>query len=668
MITRNRMQRLFTIFLACCLLPMRIWAAPSQLEAGTYNNVRETGQWELLVPGRCMVCTGIGELPWSFCFLNTKTGENMDSILAGAALPVTEEMQAFQRNWLHTAQYLEACANSYFGELLTFISFDQVFVGPDDSVYVMYMNLEDERRHMEVTVCYRFLQSYYAVYLGINTGDMPEMFALTKRAASLFTDETTEPLSAHTRLSYRSNIEDDFPWQLPVLNVFSTLQDYTKRKFADADNTALSVPEEESGKASEDPDPELHLASSDPYGRTQRLLQNKDAVGDNIQPAPFERDNGVYLIKSAQDLWLLGKLIAQQVTFRDGPRAQFACYRLENDLDLSAYKSGWTPIGQMVWGGISNDEQYLAFSGDFDGNGKTITGLTVRKGRELMFYGLFGYITFAEIHDLNIRECDVRGGSSTGAVAGGGFSTWCGDQQAVRRCHVTGKVQGEGGTGGVVGVATVVEDCSFTGSVKSVSGEAGADQMTGGIVGSSILVRGCRADAEVEANGMVGGVTGLTNKVLASCFFGSVTGYDEVGGVAGYAQQITGSYCAGSVSGSGKMGGLAGTCNRLLSHSIMAGPHMELRTSRGNPGNAGRICGGISAGMDMVFACGNIALSGGSFSGSALLDGETIEAEKLLLPETWEALRIGTVDLWKPTAAGCYPQLAWETGDPLPIA
>lgn len=663
-------KQFLAFILACCLLPAGMVRAlepkgATQLESGTYGNVRETGQWEIIVPGRIQVGLGLKGLPWRFCFYHPRTGEEMESFLAANAFPVTQEMESFQTDWLGTAQYMEQCAHSYFGDLLTYISFDKVLAGPDGEVYVMFLELQNEGRRMEATVCYRFQHSYYAVYLGVNMGDMPEMFLLTKRAAGLFQDETAKPFSADSQMSYQDDIQDGSAWGLPVFNVLACLQDYTGGAFAYHEE-----PNEE--PKTPGPPEDDSTGSQNLYTRTQRLLRNRDAVGDNIRPSPFRQDEGVYLIGSADDLNLLGEMIAEQVTFEDGTRAQFASYRLENDLDLSEYRqSGWTPIGQMVWGGIAVEEQYLAFSGNFDGNGKTITGLTVQKSEKLMFYGLFGYATFAEIHDLNILDCDVNGGCSTGAVAGGGFSTWSGDELIIRNCYVTGKVTGEGGTGGVAGVATTVENCGFEGVVKSAPGDAGADKMTGGVVGSSLNVKGCRANAIVQGNGMVGGVTGLTDQVDGSCFFGSVTGFTEVGGVAGYAKQVTGSYCAGSVSGYSTMGGLAGNATNLIAHSIMAGPFMKWRNPGREPGNIGRVSGSISTGADAIFSRKDLKLVGNHFTGHYPLDGESIEADSLLLPETWEALRTGddTVDsLWQPLQAGCYPQLTWETGDPVRIS
>ena len=101
-------------------------------------------------------------------------------------------------------------------------------------------------------------------------------------------------------------------------------------------------------------------------------------------------------------------------------------YVLENSISLSGE---WDPIGK-------NGSE--PFTGTFNGNGYTISGLQVTDSK-LQYVGLFGYIRNAEIKDLEISDCSlstrlVGSGYYIGAIAG------CSDNSVIEDCAITGDV------------------------------------------------------------------------------------------------------------------------------------------------------------------------------------------------------------------------------------
>lgn len=68
----------------------------------------------------------------------------------------------------------------------------------------------------------------------------------------------------------------------------------------------------------------------------------------NAQESVFDKDGGVYLIQSAQDMRTLALLVNGNKEVEPGVPAHNASYRLTRDIDLSPYctgEEGWEPIG-----------------------------------------------------------------------------------------------------------------------------------------------------------------------------------------------------------------------------------------------------------------------------------------------------------------------------------
>ncbi|WP_042169601.1 cadherin-like beta sandwich domain-containing protein [Paenibacillus gorillae] len=242
-----------------------------------------------------------------------------------------------------------------------------------------------------------------------------------------------------------------------------------------------------------------------------------------------------------------------------------ASYRLTQDIDLSSYASldggkGWRPI-----------EGY--FSGQLDGDGYRITGLSIHRGDENNI-GLFQSI-WGKINRLSIVQAEVTGNDHTGILSGDMY------MGTVEDVHVSGQVEGGSQVGGLIGG---IQDSQVQGTGASVSVK-GTSSHVGGLIGASsnsanttIAVADSYAEGNVEGlDTYVGGLIGLLfmGRVERSYASGNVAGANETGGLVGTAYAgsvIRDSYALGKVSGDKTVGGFAGHIyESSISQSYSAG-------------------------------------------------------------------------------------------------
>lgn len=127
-----------------------------------------------------------------------------------------------------------------------------------------------------------------------------------------------------------------------------------------------------------------------------------DDCCDFILTKPTE-ESGWYLISEPGELAWFARLINGGIDDNDHTNAKA---KLTEDLDFSAYTGyNWTPIG-------TEDNP---FSGIFDGNSHTISGL---KSSGADRAGLFGYADGASISKLIVNSCDFSGNKSAAAMCG----------------------------------------------------------------------------------------------------------------------------------------------------------------------------------------------------------------------------------------------------------
>jgi hypothetical protein len=182
----------------------------------------------------------------------------------------------------------------------------------------------------------------------------------------------------------------------------------------------------------------------------------------------------------------------------------YAHYRLGDSIDLSGIRWG---TAVFPW-----------FAGTFDGNGLTISHLTI-KGEDGL--GLFGGLASgAEVRDLGVVDVNVVGSAS---YVGGLVVVNRGN---VARCYSTGAVSGTGDVGGLVGYnGGIVTQCYSTGAVS------GSGWSVGGLVGYNDhgTVTACFWDTETSRQATSAAGTGKTTAEMQTAKTFLDAGWDFVG-------------------------------------------------------------------------------------------------------------------------------------------
>ena len=207
---------------------------------------------------------------------------------------------------------------------------------------------------------------------------------------------------------------------------------------------------------------------------------------------------------------------------------------LTDNIDLTGID--WTPIGK---------DDNKAYTGTFDGNGKTITGLTVTGSNK--YAGLFGDIDEnGTVKNVVLEDVQITSDNSSGSVGGVAGDSW----GTIENCSVSGSVSGTLFVGGVVSnqIGGSITGCSSSATVK---GEA----YVGGIAGETnygATLTACYATGSVTGSGSgtiyVGGVTGSNNLgILTACYHAK----GDVSGPTGTTGGVAGRNFKGSMSGGG---------------------------------------------------------------------------------------------------------------------
>lgn len=266
---------------------------------------------------------------------------------------------------------------------------------------------------------------------------------------------------------------------------------------------------------------------------------------------------------------------------------------IENDIDMT---EDWKPVGAGLDTG---------FSGDFDGNNKTVSNLHIDE-TSIGNVGFFaGLSQSAKVHDVTFSGAVVEGGSSSysGVVAGNSLGivencrvntssvsgNYAGalvgnNSRQVNNCNVSNvEIDASYSGGGIAGVSYgKIEYCTVSGSDTKIIA-SGLSASAGGIVGqtsqeSHISTSGrllkCAVDGITVSGSWAGGIAGENGfGVVAQCvvthssILHDVTNASScrIGGVVGYNSRgdIIASYSANSTVGeeglaSEAIGGIVG--------------------------------------------------------------------------------------------------------------
>ena len=212
------------------------------------------------------------------------------------------------------------------------------------------------------------------------------------------------------------------------------------------------------------------------------------------------------------------------------------CAVLTANIDLK--NEEWTPIG--IGNGTENNGATIDFpySGTFDGNGHTISGLNVNYRNNNG--GLFCYVMNATIKNLTVAGSVTH--SSGDGVAYGGI-VGCADSSTIENCTNRCTVTGNWYAGGIVGWSTDSDiiGCANFGNISSPSFSGGICGKIGGknnAAGIDATIRDCYNVGMVSGN-YAGGITGQSDSehidiLIANCYnVGSLHGSDGTGEIIG---------------------------------------------------------------------------------------------------------------------------------------
>jgi hypothetical protein len=294
-----------------------------------------------------------------------------------------------------------------------------------------------------------------------------------------------------------------------------------------------------------------------------------------------------------------------------------AYFKQTQDIDASSTQSwnngkGFVPIGNTD----------TSFTGTYDGQGHTITGLYINHPPQQGYVGFFGVVAKgAVIENVHLSEVDITGGRDTGGLAG--ISSGM-----IQNAEVSqGQIEGAAGAkaiGGLVGsnkgtIKGSQANVDVTADGVQVGGLAGwsakgskivnshatgdvttTDQQVGGLVGAGYAtIDHCYATGDVKttngassisetshamAGGLVGYQMGGNNSIIKSSFAtGDAIGYGTyVAGLVGDNQgDISNSYATGNAKGHGTVGGLTGaTFNNVTVENCYSTGKVTAKTKR----------------------------------------------------------------------------------------
>jgi len=384
-----------------------------------------------------------------------------------------------------------------------------------------------------------------------------------------------------------------------------------------------------------------------------------------------------YRIATVEDLILLG------VNLEDYDKH----FLLTRDLDLDPNLPGRRIFGRAIIApdlyGRGDDFYGTPFAGVFDGQGHTLSNLTVAGGHYL---GLFGRLApEAEVRNVSLVRARVSGyGVCVGVLVGSnmGDVTGCDGNGVVDGyrhvgglvgsnkggrvidCHSAATVTGGDRVGGLVGrngianTEGVIRNSFSTGPVN------GSRVQIGGLVGwNEGSVSQCHSTSDVHGGSGAGGLAGTNDGSIAQCHSaGPVSGSSEVGGLVGYHEwgDITQCYSTGAVSGYYDVGGLVGYSESTVTQCY----------STGAVQSAGQCVGGLTGDdWGLINSCfwdtqtsGQATSAGGTGKTTA-----EMQTAQTFLDAGWDFVgetKNGTEDIWWIDEGRDYPRLWWELPEP----
>ncbi|NHB69041.1 MBG domain-containing protein [Perlabentimonas gracilis] len=212
---------------------------------------------------------------------------------------------------------------------------------------------------------------------------------------------------------------------------------------------------------------------------------------------------------------------------------------------------GWVPIGT----------EFNPFSGCYNGDGHTITGLTINRP-EQNFVGLFGRLQIGTFASINLVDVNVIGSRRVGGLVGQATLS-----SLIQECSVSGEVKGKSFPGGIAGnlyYGSRIGNSHSTANIELLEDEG--SQQAGGLIGRLLEghIYNCYSTGDVSGYGSYfGGLVAIVShesSIINSYSTGNVEGNNLVGGLIGSLENssLAYSYSTGRVTSNGTAGGMLG--------------------------------------------------------------------------------------------------------------
>lgn len=207
----------------------------------------------------------------------------------------------------------------------------------------------------------------------------------------------------------------------------------------------------------------------------------------------------------------------------------------------------WTPIGSS-----NENDSYSYFTGTFDGNGHTISGMYVAGKND--YSGLFGVSRNALFKNITLIDSYVDGGSYTGGICGY-YAADTKEDSGFKACAFSGKVKSDGNNaGGITGYfraegdknTTFISECCANGLIESAKGYAGGITGAAEADTGSVIIKNCFNTATVISAKNAGGITGDSRAAdgvaIIDCVYnsGRISASENQGGISGIINCVSG--------------------------------------------------------------------------------------------------------------------------------
>jgi len=272
-----------------------------------------------------------------------------------------------------------------------------------------------------------------------------------------------------------------------------------------------------------------------------------------VKPIEPELLGGDYQIKTKENLYwfanevnngnvsISAKLIADIVV-----NENLLTDKIDNDGNV---QSGKTVDSWILIGYYKSASDCKKFTGTFDGQGHTISGLYFNDSNQ-MCVGLFGYIgNSGFVKNVGVKDSYFKGKQLIGGV--------CGENEgALSNCYSIANVSGTYDIGGICGYNNgTINNCYNTGNIS------GAVNDVGGVCGQncSAKISNCYNTGNVSGKSLVGGVCGLNNKttdipIIENCYYlkaeglSKGVGHNGSGTVTNVEEKTAEEFTSGSVA------------------------------------------------------------------------------------------------------------------------